>query len=498
MNKHYKPMFLLLATLMLPSLAIALLGWRDFTREREKQLKDAEAGTKSEVRQQLLQTLERIKLQEISGAPSDPAVVFTASVQRDRLVLPWDADSAAARFRDSIEEPDFARKILQAKRAEGAEKRYDHAAALYRDSIQEGKSEDQRVYARFQLAGALARSARQTEAFVINRDLLRLSTSTVDEHGVPFAYYAGQRIASAHLADRDVLDRVGHDLKTLASVPPHGIYVLKEVLETLRRSNDSKQFEMPLAFDNMADRPIKGTISWRGYDVVLDVPAGATGIAFGILLAGPGTVWLSSAKFEIVGANIPATDKQKSNLQGPTNLTFDLPPAAIGEVPKGWLIDGSKPSDYAISVDSGNSYEGFPAVYLRSKKPQIDGFGTLAQVFSASQYAGKRVRFSAFVKSDSVMSWSGLWMRVDGKQIGVPLGFDNMQNRPIKGTTAWRNYEVVLDVPPEATGIFLGILLDGTGTVWISGAKFEETNVPTTDKLKSASQGPTNLGFDKK
>jgi signal transduction histidine kinase len=68
--------------------------------------------------------------------------------------------------------------------------------------------------------------------------LLKLSTSTVDEHGVPFAYYAAQRIANAHLADRDVLDRIGSDLKTLASLPPHGIYVLKEVLEALRQSHD--------------------------------------------------------------------------------------------------------------------------------------------------------------------------------------------------------------------------------------------------------------------
>jgi len=57
--------------------------------------------------------------------------------------------------------------------------------------------------------------------------------------------------------------------------------------------------------------------------------------------------------------------------------------------------------------------------------------------------------------------------------------------------SAWRNYEVVLDVPPEATGIFLGILLDGTGTVWISGAKFEETNLPTTDKLNAVTSRRT-------
>jgi hypothetical protein len=61
------------------------------------------------------------------------------------------------------------------------------------------------------------------------------------------------------------------------------------------------------------------------------------------------------------------------------------------------------------------------------------------------------------------------------------------------------NYEVVLDVPSGATGIFFGVLLDGPGTVWMNSLKFEEvpTSIPSTDKTKSAPQGPTNLGFDK-
>ena len=92
----------------------------------------------------------------------------------------------------------------------------------------------------------------------------------------------------------------------------------------------------------------------------------------------------------------------------------------------------------------------------------------------------------------------GLWMRVDGKR-SQTLAFDNMQDRPVKGTSAWQNYEVVLDVPAGATGIFFGILLDGPGTVWMNSAKFEEvaTSIPTTDKVKAPAPGPTNLGFDK-
>jgi len=41
------------------------------------------------------------------------------------------------------------------------------------------------------------------------------------------------------------------------------------------------------------------------------------------------------------------------------------------------------------------------------------GFGTLMQDFRADHYQGKRVRFSAFVKTEAAQDWAGLWMRVD-------------------------------------------------------------------------------------
>jgi len=170
------------------------------------------------------------------------------------------------------------------------------------------------------------------------------------------------------------------------------------------------------------------------------------------------------------------------------------------EVPKGWFLAGSKPALYESSVDNVNMYAGLPSAYLRSKSPEVpEGFGTLMQNFSADQYIGKRVRFGAFVKSEGVERWSGLWMRIDGKTPQNSLAFDNMQNRPITGVTGWKEYEVVLDVPEGATGIFLGILLDGPGTVWMSNNKFDVVgpNVPSTNMLPAASQGPTNLGFEK-
>ena len=65
----------------------------------------------------------------------------------------------------------------------------------------------------------------------------------------------------------------------------------------------------------------------------------------------------------------------------------------------------------------------------------------MMQEFAAINYRGKKVALSAYVKSEDVTGWSGLWMRVDGQDDKV-LAFDNMQNRRITGTTGW-NHPVI-------------------------------------------------------
>ena len=245
-----------------------------------------------------------------------------------------------------------------------------------------------------------------------------------------------------------------------------------------------------LAFDNMQTRSIKGTTAWQNYEVVLDVPAEAKGIAFGILMSGTGSAWINSVKMDVVGTNIPTTEVRTPQPSAPANLALEG--AATG-APRGWILAGNKPASYNTGVETD---AGRASAYLKSKDPAIEGFGTLMQMFDAHQYLGKRVRFSASVKAEGVQKWAGLWMRVDKQRDSV--AFDNMQGRPIKGTTGWQSYTVVLDVPQDATGIALGILLDGTGAVWLNNVSLEVvgTEVATTGK-QMLPKSPANLGFEK-
>ncbi len=165
--------------------------------------------------------------------------------------------------------------------------------------------------------------------------------------------------------------------------------------------------------------------------------------------------------------------------------------------PKGWILAGAAPADYETGVDRKVSHSGRASGFLRAKE-MPSKFGTLMQMFKADAYHGKRVRLSAWVKAQQVAGWAGVWMRVDGDD-GKSTAFDNMQNRPIKGTSGWTKYEVVLDVADKATAIAFGILLDGAGAVWIDEVRFEvvDRSVPTTGfGGSSRSAAPENLDFE--
>jgi hypothetical protein len=55
---------------------------------------------------------------------------------------------------------------------------------------------------------------------------------------------------------------------------------------------------------------------------VLDVADNATAIAFGILLDGPGKVWLANVRFEVVDRSVPTTST-KGQSRRPENLDFE-------------------------------------------------------------------------------------------------------------------------------------------------------------------------------
>jgi len=177
-------------------------------------------------------------------------------------------------------------------------------------------------------------------------------------------------------------------------------------------------------------------------------------------------------------------------------LSFDLP--------KGWFAAGDSPKKYEMGIDKGAGQDGKNAATIKSIETNISGFGTLMQQCKAEKYAGMKIKMSAMVKSVNVTNWSGLWLRVDQAGSSQPLAFDNMQDRAIKGTTDWKKYEIILDVPSNASILAFGALIAGTGQIWFDHIMFEivgesekTTGLATSDKLSNLQAEPTNLDFEK-
>jgi hypothetical protein len=162
-------------------------------------------------------------------------------------------------------------------------------------------------------------------------------------------------------------------------------------------------------------------------------------------------------------------------------------------MPNGWQASGSNAQGYVMGVDPAVQFGTRPSAFI-SGPAGATGFGTLMQIFKSDDYRGKRLRLTGMIRSAGVTGWAGLWLRVDGQQSSQLLAFDNMQDRPIVGTTDWTPYSLVLDVDPSSVAVAFGMLLNGSGEAWLSNVRLEVVgnDVAVTDRLQIE---PLNLDF---
>jgi len=165
------------------------------------------------------------------------------------------------------------------------------------------------------------------------------------------------------------------------------------------------------------------------------------------------------------------------------------------QLPTGWHKSGSKPQNYDMGVDSTVRHGGKQSAYVKSKASvDVEGFGTLMQTIKADEYRGKRVRLSGYAKTNNVEGSGQMWIRIDGEE-GALLGFDNMDNRKIVGTTDWKKYELVLDVPENSVAIAFGFFVLGKGEMFADDLRLEvvQKDVAPTNMEEAVKRAPKEL-----
>jgi hypothetical protein len=240
-------------------------------------------------------------------------------------------------------------------------------------------------------------------------------------------------------------------------------------------------------FDGSLNRQITGTTGWERYEITQDVPPDSMSISFGLRLVGQGKVWIDAARLEVVGPDAPVLTTRSLANPG-FESGFD-----------GWDVTGASDS---VKLATSEFHSGGTSMRLEGSKysssklmPQVQ----VKQTVQLSGWAGKRIRVTAFVKTENLRKWGTIYADLEEKvsdSSSRRVAHDDLYTRPIPSTSDWNQYSIVLDVPEGTIMLTVGAFVDGGGVLLLDDVQLEEvgkevalTGVPMQD-------APTNLDFE--
>ncbi len=246
---YRRQVLLFLGAIILPCIVLVAMSVRMMAQQRElaeKRLADARSQVVRNIHQELFTRLERIALQEANSlatrqAPhlrhyENPEVVLVGLVERDHLILPWEAIRNEANARFPVPEPDQVTTVQQGERREFIDKNFTGAAAKYveamaasQDPVQLGRT--QLLYAR-----VLKDLGRRDDAFNYYRTVLSLPSDVTDEHGIPLFLYAATGLLNAATEKRSIIERLGEEVKRQGWLPPTAAAMFQGLTATLVES----------------------------------------------------------------------------------------------------------------------------------------------------------------------------------------------------------------------------------------------------------------------
>ncbi|HEX8228700.1 MAG TPA: hypothetical protein VF826_05225 [Chloroflexia bacterium] len=238
-------------------------------------------------------------------------------------------------------------------------------------------------------------------------------------------------------------------------------------------------------FDGNLNREITGTREWERYEITQDVPQGSTSITFGLRLVGQGKVWIDGAKLEEVGEDVPVLSTRKL-----TNGSF--------ESLVGWEVLGGRRN--TVHLDTTVFQDGASSLRLEGDTSSSGRGPThVKQSIQLSGYAGKRVRVTAYVKTEKAWRWATIYTDLEDRtddDASRRLAHDDLYTRPVPSTCNWTQYSMVMDVPHGNVVLTFGAFIDGGGTLWVDDVRIEEVGEEPATTGAQLLDRPTNLDFE--
>lgn len=125
---------------------------------------------------------------------------------------------------------------------------------------------------------------------------------------------------------------------------------------------------------------------------------------------------------------------------------------------------------YLFASDDSTAWSGAFSARISSRVAQPNPAGAaFCQSIAATRFKGQRVEYSIHLRTGDAVPGAHIVFRAE-RADGRVLAFYNMAERWVRGTTDWKRFSVVIDVPEGAAVIFVGATLVGTGTLWMDDA----------------------------
>jgi hypothetical protein len=150
--------------------------------------------------------------------------------------------------------------------------------------------------------------------------------------------------------------------------------------------------------------------------------------------------------------------------------------AGDGGTPGGWYVSGSFVSAYSFAaVPRGACGPG--AGRIRLNEPDAKGEVKVLQTFRADAYRGARVRWSATLHGRGLTGLGGLVLRAEAED-GAVLANGDQPSALVPGAAGCARSSAVLDVPPTARFLSVGVSLAGGGALEFSDVALEKVPDP--------------------
>jgi C-terminal processing protease CtpA/Prc len=174
----------------------------------------------------------------------------------------------------------------------------------------------------------------------------------------------------------------------------------------------------------------------------------------------------------LAGQNESSQPARSPRLTIQESLAFA--PEAKGATPIGWFANPPG----TVNVDNQVVHSGRWSVRFDRNAASETGFSVITRSIPVD-FAGGNIELRGYLRTKDVAGYAGLWMREDGD--GQMLHLENMASQHVDGTREWTEYTITLPIDENAHQLFFGVLLAGTGTLWVDDLRLQVDGKPIAE-----------------